>query len=102
MIARTFGAWRLAALAALAACSGAQRPRSAGAYRFQCTPADARVVVDEEDLGPCALWSSRWMGLTAGVHRVRIVREGWLPQESEVVPRGTRVTVTTRLRRIPD
>ncbi len=92
----------LASLASLVACSSAQRVRSAGAYRFQCEPVDAHVIVDEDDLGPCAIWSSRWLGLPAGPHRVRIYREGWLPQESDVTPNGTRVTVTARLRRVPD
>ena len=89
-------------LSLVCACAGAQRPRSAGAYRFQCDPVDAHVIVDEDDMGPCALWSSRWMGLPAGPHRVRIARDGWLPQESDVTPNGTRVTVTARLRRVPD
>ena len=89
-------------LSLVCACAGTQRPRSAGAYRFQCDPVDAHGIVDEDDMGPCALWSSRWMGLPAGPHRVRIARDGWLPQESDVTPNGTRVTVTARLRRVPD
>lgn len=48
------------------------------------------------------LWTTRALGLTAGVHRFRIVREGWLPQESEVTPAGGTVTVTAHLRRVPD
>ncbi len=92
--------WLLAA--GLCACSSPQRPQSAGAYRFACEPSDARLVVDEEDVGPCALWSSRWLGLTAGVHRVRVQREGWLPHELELRPAGARETVSVRLRREPD
>ncbi len=94
--------WPTLSLLALAACSAPQRARSAGAYRFQCDPVDAHVIVDEDDLGPCAVWSSRWLGLSAGPHRVRISRDGWLPQELDVTPHGTRVTLTAHLRRVPD
>ena len=87
---------------ALGACGGAQRPRAAGYYRFQCDPPDARVIVDEEDRGACSLWSTRALGLRAGVHRIRVAREGWLPMESEATPAGGVVTVTARLRRVPD
>jgi hypothetical protein len=98
-------AWCLVAAllgSGLGGCSSAQRPRFAGAYRFECTPTDAHVIVDEEDLGPCVVWSSRWLGVQGGAHRVQIVREGWFPQESEVTPNGRRVTVRVNLRRIPD
>lgn len=84
------------------ACGGAPRVRTAGAYRFRCEPADARVIVDEAELGPCALWTTRALALPAGLHRVRVEREGWLPMESEVTPAGGVVTVTARLRRAPD
>lgn len=94
--------WLALSLLALVACSSPQRPRSAGAYRFQCEPVDAHVIVDEDDLGPCAIWSSRWLGLPPGPHRVRIARDGWLPQELDITPHGTRVTLTARLRRAPD
>jgi hypothetical protein len=92
----------VAVAAVLGACAGAQRPRAAGYYRFRCDPPDARVIVDEEDLGACSLWATRSLGLPAGVHRVRVVRDGWLPMESEATPTGGVVTVTARLRRVPD
>jgi hypothetical protein len=88
-------------LLAAAGCSGTQRVRAAGLYRFECDPSDARVIVDEDDRGPCSVWSTRWLGLTAGPHRLRIAREGWLPQESDITPQG-RVTVRAHLRRVPD
>ena len=97
-----FPRWALLLLVTTAACASAQRPRAAGAYRFQCDPPDAHVYIDEEDQGPCVLWSTRAIGVTAGVHRFRIVREGWIPQESEATPVGGTVTVTAHLRRIPD
>jgi hypothetical protein len=96
---------RLACLAlALAGC-GAARPRvtpAAGALVFACEPADARVTLDENDLGPCALWASRPVGLAAGTHRLVVSRDGYLPMESEVVPNGRRVTVRAVLRRVPE
>jgi hypothetical protein len=77
-------------------------PPAAGALVFACTPADARVTIDENDLGPCALWSARAVALGAGTHRLTVSREGYLPLESEVVPDGRRVTVRAVLRRVPE
>jgi hypothetical protein len=91
-------------LAALAGC-GAARPRPtpvAGSLVFACTPADARVSVDETELGPCALWSARALALGPGTHRVVVSREGYLPMEAELVPDGRRVTVRAALRRVPE
>ncbi|MDB4931372.1 MAG: hypothetical protein JWM10_3856 [Myxococcaceae bacterium] len=89
---------------ALLGCATA-RPRAtpaAGALVFACEPADARVTLDENDLGPCALWSARPLGLGAGTHRLVVARDGYLPLESEVVPDGRRVTVRAVLRRVPE
>lgn len=94
----------LAGLALLTGC-GAARPRAsavAGALVFACEPADARVSLDETDLGPCALWSARAVALGPGAHRVVVSREGYLPMESEVTPSGRRVTVRAALRRVPE
>ncbi|MDP3213184.1 MAG: PEGA domain-containing protein [Deltaproteobacteria bacterium] len=95
---------RTLAVAALLGC-GAARPRvapAAGSLVFVCEPADARVTIDETDLGPCALWSTRGVALPAGTHRLVVSREGYLPMESEVVPDGRRVTVRAVLRRVPE
>ena len=84
---------------------GAARPRVAtvaGSLVFACDPVDARISIDETDLGPCALWSERAVALGAGTHRVVVSREGYLPLESEVVPSGRRVTVRAALRRVPE
>ncbi|MEZ4408277.1 MAG: PEGA domain-containing protein [Polyangiales bacterium] len=93
----------LAALLALAGCASS-RPRvvTAGALRFRCDPPDARVILDEDDLGPCALWTTRAVGLTPGAHRLVVRREGYFPTEREVTPTGRRVTVEVRLRRVPE
>lgn len=84
---------------------GAARPRAtpvAGSLVFSCEPADARVSVDETDLGPCGLWAGRPVALGPGTHRLVVSREGYLPQESELVPSGRRVTVRAVLRRVPE
>ena len=89
---------------ALLGCAGA-RPRPAavaGSRVFSCEPADARMSIDETDLGPCALWSGRPVALGPGTHRLVVSREGYLPQESELVPSGRRVTVRAVLRRVPE
>ncbi len=93
----------LTALMAVAGC--APRPRStpvAGTVGFVCDPPDARIAIDETDLGSCALWQGRGIALGPGAHRVAVSREGWLPQWSEVVPRGGRITVQAALRRVPE
>ena len=93
-------------LLALALGCSAARPRptaAAGSLVFACEPADARVSIDESDLGPCALWSTRGVALTGETHRLVVSREGYLPLESEVVPSGgRRVTVRATLRRVPE
>lgn len=91
-------------LALLLGCAGA-RPRPpavAGSLVFRCEPADARLSVDDNELGPCALWSTRALALGAGTHRLVVSRDGYLPMESEVVPDGRRVTVRAALRRVPE
>ena len=90
--------------AALMGC-GAARPRAtpvAGSLVFSCEPADARVSIDDTELGPCALWAGRAVALGPGTHRVVVSREGYLPLESELVPTGRRVTVRAALRRVPE
>ncbi len=85
-------------------CSASQRPanRVAVAYRFQCTPRDARVIVDEVDQGACMLWEQQHLGLGAGMHRLRIEREGYLPIERELPSTGRRETVRIELRERPE
>gem|GEM_PF-938832 len=93
----------VAAVAALGC--GAARPRAtpvAGSLVFSCEPADARVSIDDTELGPCALWAGRAVALGPGTHRVVVSREGYLPLESELVPTGRRVTVRAALRRVPE
>ena len=95
----------LALLALTLLGCGAARPRVppvAGSLVFACDPVDARISIDETDLGPCALWTHRAVALGAGTHRLVVARDGYLPLESEVVPGGRRVTVRAALRRVPE
>jgi hypothetical protein len=91
------------ALSALA-CSGAQRPQNTAAvgYRFQCAQRDARIIVDEVDQGACMLWETQYLGLSAGTHRLRVEREGFLPLEQELPAGGRRQTVRLQLREVPE
>jgi hypothetical protein len=86
------------------ACSGTQHAanRVAVAYRFQCTPRDARVIVDEVDQGVCQLWEQQYLGLGAGTHRLRIEREGYLPIERELPSTGRRESVRVELHEQPE
>lgn len=94
---------RLLALALLSMACRTQAPRTvAVAYRFVCDPPQAHIFINEEDRGPCLLWRDRWMGLGPGVHRLRVERDPWLPQEQELRPNGRRNTITVNLRREPD
>jgi hypothetical protein len=92
-------------LLALSACatSGARaRPRSTVAYRFECNPRDASLVVDEVNLGQCVLWERQYLGLGPGTHRVRVEREGFLPHEAELPGQGPRGTLRIQLRERPE
>lgn len=92
----------LVALLALGCATHPRAPRLAGALRFQCAPRDAHLIYDEEDLGPCLLWSERWLGLTPGPHRLRVERSGYFAQESEPLGDGRRRLVRVNLRAIPE
>jgi len=94
----------LAGAVAITACGGAQHPanRVAVAYRFQCTPREARVIVDEMDQGACMLWEQQYLGLGAGTHRLRVEREGYLPLERELPSTGRRESVRVELHERPE
>lgn len=71
-------------------------------YRFECTPRDATLTVDETNLGRCLLWEQRYLGLGPGVHRVRVEREGFLTHEEELGNRTGRGTLRVNLRERPE
>ncbi len=90
------------ALAGCATGNSNRGTRSTVAYRFVCSPRDATLVVDEENMGQCVLWEQRWLGLGPGTHRVRVEREGYLPNESEIPGQGPRGTIRIELRERPE
>jgi hypothetical protein len=91
---------------ALAACAttgaGASGPRITTAYRFECVPRDATLIVDEVNQGQCVLWERRALGLGPGPHRLRVEREGYLPHEAELPGQGPRGTIRVQLRERPE
>lgn len=98
---------RLVALIAVALCSCAtgntnRGARSTVAYKFVCSPRDATLIVDEQNMGQCVLWEQRWLGLGPGTHRVRVEREGFLPNEAELPGQGPRGTIRVELRERPE
>lgn len=91
---------------ALAACGGRQRTQgravSTVAYRFECNPRDATLIVDEVSRGQCILWERQSMGLGPGTHRLRVDRDGYLPHEAELRGEGPRGTLHIQLRVRPE
>ncbi len=71
-------------------------------YRFECTPRDATLTVDEVNIGRCLLWEQRYLGLGPGTHRVRVDREGFLSYEQELGNRTGRGTLRVQLRERPE
>jgi hypothetical protein len=95
----------IACASALVSCAtGSNRAGSSitTAYRFECNPRDATLIVDEQNQGQCVLWERRALGLGPGAHRVRVEREGFLPHESEISGQGPRGTIRIRLRERPE
>lgn len=72
------------------------------AYRFECNPRDATLIVDEHIEGQCVLWEQRPLGLGPGPHRVRVEREGYLAHEAEISGDGPRGTLRIQLRERPE
>ena len=90
---------------ALAGCATTRSnagPRITTAYRFECNPRDATLIVDEHIEGQCVLWEQRPLGLGPGVHRVRVEREGYLAHEAEISGDGPRGTLRIQLRERPE
>jgi hypothetical protein len=91
---------------ALASCATSRGARSGAqittAYRFECAPQDATLIVDEQNQGQCVLWQRRALGLGPGAHRLRVEREGFLPYESEISGQGPRGTIRVELRQRPE
>lgn len=93
----------LGGVVASCATTGARSgQRITTAYRFECNPRDATLIVDEQNQGQCVLWEGRALGLGPGVHRLRVEREGYLPHEAEISGENPRGTLRIQLRERPE
>lgn len=86
-----------AALRAAEAIASAEPRR--GNLRVSCNPPDATVWLDGMVLGSCAeLEESGFVQAGAGMHRVEVKKEGYLPYLTYVEPRGARASLAVELR----
>jgi hypothetical protein len=71
----------VAAAAILSACGGAQKPAEPrGALRFEISPKEAIVEVDETRLGPASMLGKQGVLLKPGQHRVVVTLEDHFPE----------------------
>ena len=96
---------RLAVLLFVCACgapgSGAKAPTS---LHMTGSPADARVVVDDQIVGTLDMVQARGVAMPPGNHRVSVEREGFFPFDTIVEAKeGEKVVhVEAKLVPIPD
>jgi hypothetical protein len=96
------------ATACCAACGGAQRsgvvdPGPRGTLRFQGSPAEASVEVDEDRVGPLRMFTTHGLLLRPGQHRVVVRAEGYFPEYRLVEIKESEVTVlAVDLRAVPE
>jgi hypothetical protein len=82
-------------LSAVAVEAATPRP-APGTLAVTANVEDAEVLVDDASIGRAP---ARKAGLTAGVHRVRVVRPGWFEWSADVpVAAGTEVAVAAELK----
>jgi PEGA domain-containing protein len=69
----------------MASCMPAAAPlRPTVSLRLSGSPADATVVVDEENIGPLDYVAAHGVALPPGVHHVTIQAPGYFPWDREV------------------
>jgi len=69
----------------VSACEPAQAPAKVTvSLRLQGNPADARVIIDDEDIGPLAVVQSRGVALPPGKHHVSVTAPGYFPWDKAV------------------
>ncbi len=91
-------------LALIASCGGAQKvdtgPR--GTLRFEGSPADASIEVDETRLGPLHMFRERGLLLRPGPHRVIVRAPNHFPEYRIVeIEENKTVVLKIELRPIP-
>lgn len=75
--------WAVPALA-LASCGPATPAAATVSLRLVGSPPDARVVIDDQLVGPLAFVASRGVALPPGQHRVTIEAPGYFPWDQLV------------------
>lgn len=87
-------------IVALAGCAHSE-PR--GELLLRVTPADARVLLDDHDVGSGEMLHDRALRLRPGVRRVEVEADGYYGARREVtVTPQQRSTLTVDLRAVPD
>lgn len=77
---------RFALLLALAACGPPPEPKTVS-LRLAGTPADARVTIDDQLMGPLSLVVARGVALPPGPHRLTVEAPGYFPMDRIVEAR---------------
>ena len=96
----------LAGLAAIAAlslgCGAQQHPNAPAMVQVVAEPDNARVLVDDRDVGSARVLANRPHRVSIGSHQISIEADGYFPHDLEIdFPRGI-TTVRVRLRPIPE
>jgi hypothetical protein len=89
----------------LSACEPPQAPAKVTvSLRLQGNPADATVVIDDEDIGPLAVVQSRGVALPPGKHHISVTAPGYFPWDKavEAKPGDPLIRYEVALTRIPD
>ena len=73
-----------------------------GGLRFEGTPLDARVYVNEKLSGTLELYVDRPLLLRPGTYRVKIVAEGYYPEYREVEVGDDVVSLSVTLTAVPE
>jgi hypothetical protein len=73
--------------------------QTSGDLKLTCAPEDSQVWLDGVPVGTCQDFAGRpkglWLG--AGMRKVEVKREGYMPFETYIEPDGTRARLTVTL-----
>ncbi len=98
-------AFAVAGAASFLACAPAEAPLvKTISLRMQGTPAEATVIVDEEDIGQLDFVQAHGVALPPGTHRVTVKAPGYLPwdREVEAKPGSPPIRLEVALTSVPD
>lgn len=89
----------------LAACASAKPPTTSLRLAPAAdAPRNARVVIDDQELGPLGYVTKHGVAMPPGKHRITIEADGYLPwdQEVDAGPSGGLLELDVKLIRRPD